>query len=133
MSLGDVTSREELLAESNSPEALAGQQLFRAVHDACDDAAPSEGLEVTTERFTSEPDGNSVNLQVIRPESDRPLPCVYYIHGGGMATMSCFDGMYRGLGEAHRRQRGDGGHGGFPELPGGLVGAGGRAVSGWPQ
>jgi len=26
------------------------------------------------------------------------LPCVYYIHGGGMATMSCFDGMYRSWG-----------------------------------
>jgi len=24
---------------------------------------------------------------------------VYYIHGGGMATMSCFDGMYRGWGK----------------------------------
>ena len=99
MTLGDVASREELIAESNSPAAVAGQQLFRAVHDACDDAAPSEGLDVTTEQFTSEPDGNSVKLQVIRPESDRPQPCVYYIHGGGMATMSCFDGMYRGWGK----------------------------------
>jgi acetyl esterase len=26
------------------------------------------------------------------------LPCVYYIHGGGMAMMSCFDGMYRAWG-----------------------------------
>ena len=34
MSLGDVTSREELLAESNSPAGSRGQQLFRAVHDA---------------------------------------------------------------------------------------------------
>jgi acetyl esterase/lipase len=99
MTLGDVTSREELLAESNSPAAVAGQELFRAVHDACDAAAPSEGLDVTTEQFTSQPDGNSVELQIIRPESDGPMPCVYYIHGGGMATMSCFDGMYRGWGK----------------------------------
>jgi acetyl esterase/lipase len=26
------------------------------------------------------------------------LPCVYYIHGGGMATMSAYDGMYRAWG-----------------------------------
>ena len=97
--LKDVGTREELLSESNSPEALAGQQAFRAVHDACDEAAPSAGLRVSSERFVSEPDGNSVNLQVIRPMSDEVLPCVYYIHGGGMATMSCFDGMYRGWGK----------------------------------
>ena len=40
-----------------------------------------------------------MKLQVIRPDSDEALPCVYYIHGGGMATMSCFDGMYRGWGK----------------------------------
>ena len=27
------------------------------------------------------------------------MPCVYYIHGGGMASLSCFDGMYRGWGK----------------------------------
>ena len=26
------------------------------------------------------------------------LPCVYYIHGGGMETMSCYDGNYRAWG-----------------------------------
>ena len=26
------------------------------------------------------------------------VPCVYYIHGGGMATMSCYDGNYRAWG-----------------------------------
>ena len=45
--------------------------------------------------FTSRPDDNTVKLQLIRPEGDQPLPCVYYIHGGGMQTMSCFNGMYR--------------------------------------
>ena len=28
---------------------------------------------------------------------DQP-PCVYYIHGGGMMSMSCFFGMYRAWG-----------------------------------
>ena len=27
------------------------------------------------------------------------MACVYYIHGGGMTNLSCFDGMYRGWGK----------------------------------
>jgi acetyl esterase/lipase len=27
------------------------------------------------------------------------LPCVYYIHGGGMAALSCYDGNYRAWGK----------------------------------
>jgi len=37
-------------------------------------------------RITSSPDGNSVNTQFIWPAGGRSLPCVYYIHGGGMAS-----------------------------------------------
>ncbi len=97
--LPDVESREQLLAESNSPEALALRETMRAFMDLCDEAAPSAGLEISTRQFRSEPDGNSINLQVIRPEIEGSLACVYYIHGGGMAAMSCFDGMYRGWGK----------------------------------
>jgi acetyl esterase len=99
--VGDVADREELLAEANSPEAVAGREAFRVIQDLCDteDAAPSAGLSVTTTQFTSEPDGNTIQLQVIRPDSEVALPGVYYIHGGGMASMSCFDGMYRGWGK----------------------------------
>jgi acetyl esterase len=99
--LGDVADREELLAEANTPEAIAGREAFRVMQDLCDteEAAPSAGLSVTTAQFTSDPDGNAVSLQVIRPETDVALPGVYYIHGGGMASMSCFDGMYRGWGK----------------------------------
>jgi acetyl esterase len=99
--LKDVANREQLLAEANTPEARESRETLRSVLDKCDteEAAPSTGLSVSTTRFVSEPDGNTVNLQVIRPESDVALPCVYYIHGGGMATMSCFDGMYRGWGK----------------------------------
>ncbi len=99
--LGDVADREELLAEANSPEAIEAREIFRAVQDMCDteEAAPSTGLSVTAAEFTSDPDGNTVKLQIIRPDSDEPLPGVYYIHGGGMAAMSCFDGMYRGWGK----------------------------------
>ena len=37
-------------------------------------------------------------MQFIRPETEGSLPCVTYIHGGGMQAMSCFDGMYRAWG-----------------------------------
>jgi acetyl esterase/lipase len=47
----------------------------------------------------SEPDGNKINIRFIRPDGDDPLPCVYYIHGGGMTVLSCYDGMYRGWGK----------------------------------
>jgi acetyl esterase/lipase len=99
--LKDVASREELLAEASTPEASAAREAFRAFQDACDTdgVAPQEGLSVTTRQLVSSPDGNSVNLQIIRPDTDEQLACVFYIHGGGMAAMSCFDGMYRGWGK----------------------------------
>ena len=97
---GDSTSREALLAEANSPEALAARQGTEAFMALCDNEtiAPSEGLDISTHEFTSSPDGNTIKVQLIKPESDRPLPCVYYIHGGGMQVMSCFDGMYKAWG-----------------------------------
>jgi acetyl esterase/lipase len=99
--LPDVANREELIAEANSPAAMEFRESFLAFQDLCDseEAAPSSGLTVRTEEFTSSPDGNTIKLQVIRPDTDEALACVYYIHGGGMATMSCFDGMYRGWGK----------------------------------
>jgi acetyl esterase/lipase len=96
----DVSSRAELLEQVNRPEALAGAAEAQALLDLMDDenVAPSAGLEISTVEFTSTPDGNTIKIQLIRPRSDVPLPCVYYIHGGGMQTMSCFDGMYRAWG-----------------------------------
>ncbi len=98
---GDVGSREEVLAEANSEEARREAEQFRAFTELCDteEAAPSAGLRVHSEKVVSQPDGNTINLQVIRRDSDETLPCVYYIHGGGMASMSCYDGMYRGWGK----------------------------------
>src|SRR5580700_7763544 len=97
----DVDSRETLLAEANSEAARQGAELFRGFMDMCDteQAAPSAGLRVHTEKVISQPDGNTINLQVIRPDNDETVACVYYIHGGGMAALSCYDGMYRGWGK----------------------------------
>jgi acetyl esterase len=97
----DVATRQQLLAEAATPEALAGAETFASFMDLCDseEAAPSVGLRIHTEQIVSSPDGNTINLQVIRPDGDQVLPCVYYIHGGGMTNLSCFDGMYRGWGK----------------------------------
>ena len=97
----DAATREELLAQENSPEALAQAANWKVMGDAIDNetVAPSAGLCVRTEQVISAPDGNMINIQFIRPDTDERLPCVYYIHGGGMAMGSCFDGMYRAWGK----------------------------------
>ncbi len=99
-SSGDAASREELLAEANTPEAVAARAALEGFMSMCDDEriAPSAGLDISVHEFVSSPDGNSIKIQLFRPESDGPLPCVYYIHGGGMQVMSCFDGMYKAWG-----------------------------------
>ena len=96
-----VESREQLLAEMNSEAAREAADLFNSFMDVCDteEFAPSAGLRVHTEKIESAPDGNTINLQIIRPDNDETVACVYYIHGGGMALMSCYDGMYRGWGK----------------------------------
>jgi acetyl esterase/lipase len=96
-----ATTREELIAEANTPEALQGAEDFRQLMAVCDteEAAPSEGLNVSMDSFEVSPDGHRINLQIIRPDGDEIVACVYYIHGGGMTNLSCFDGMYRGWGK----------------------------------
>jgi len=96
----DVESREALLEASNTPEAKAAEGMLKMFLDACDneDVAPSAGLEIQDFEFTSEPDQNTARIQFIRPQSSDPLPCVYYIHGGGMASLSCYYGNYKAWG-----------------------------------
>ncbi len=97
---GDAESREQLLAEASSEEAIAQRAMIATLLDAADneDVAPSKGLNVTEHSFVSQPDGNTINLRLIRPDGPALLPAVYYIHGGGMQTMSCYDGNYRAWG-----------------------------------
>ena len=98
--LPDVASRQQLLEEVSTPEAIAEADAVTALLDTVDDEtiAPSTGLDISTVEFCSEPDGNTIKVQLIRPASDEALPCVCYIHGGGMQDMSCFLGMYRSWG-----------------------------------
>jgi acetyl esterase len=98
---GNVSSREDLLKEENSEAGKARTAAIKAMFDSFDSevVAPSTGLRITTETFGSEPDGNTANIRIIRPDNDERLPCIYYIHGGGMMMGSCFDGNYRAWGK----------------------------------
>ena len=97
----DAASREQLVAAANTEEALAQAKSFEGVLDACNTEAiaPMAGLTSKTVEFTSEPDGNTIKVCMFVPESEGPHPCVYYIHGGGMQSMSCFLGNYQAWGK----------------------------------
>jgi len=59
-----------------------------------------EGLHIETLTFQSKPDNNTVKIMFTKPTrspyaTQTPYPCVYYIHGGGMAVGSGFDPTYK--------------------------------------
>jgi acetyl esterase/lipase len=93
----DVESREVMLAEVVTPQAIEAVAATVALTELCDneEVAPSKGLRFASQDVVSSPDGNTIKLQVVRPDNDDTVPCVYYIHGGGMATLSSFYGNYR--------------------------------------
>lgn len=97
---GDVADRDQLLAEASSEDAEARRAMLKAFMDMVDteEIASSSGLEVSEHHVTSQPDGNQINLRLIRPTHLERPACVYYIHGGGMAALSCYDGNYRAWG-----------------------------------
>ena len=66
--------------------------------------SPRDGVEVRSETIVSQPDGNSIKLQIITPAGRGPRPCVYYIHGGGMMALSCYDPNYAAWGRMIARQ-----------------------------
>ena len=88
--LPQVTDREGLLALAAATMAQLADapRPDPAPYEAF---APSAGLSIRTIAIPSQPDGNSINLQVIKPEGPGPFACVYYIHGGGMMMSSCYD------------------------------------------
>ena len=94
----DMASRDEVLAANQREKAIAARAVMAKFAERMDteEIAPSDGLTITTETFESSPDGNTIQVLFVRPDGagDRP-PCVAYLHGGGMASMSCFDGNYR--------------------------------------
>ncbi len=96
----DVADRETLLAEEATEQAQQAAQAQDAFFQMMDNEAiaPSVGLRIEVKTFVSQPDGNEIKINVIRPDTAETLPCVYYIHGGGMQAMSAFNGMYRAWG-----------------------------------
>jgi acetyl esterase/lipase len=99
--LADVPSRAALLEAANSEAGRMQQAVLKSFIDTLDSEsiAPSSGLDLRTESITSAPDGNQITLAIIRPHGSEALPCVVYFHGGAMAALSCFDGMYRAWGK----------------------------------
>ena len=97
----DVASREELLEAAGTAESIALVAAMKGFMEMCDTEAiaPSDGLTVSTREFSSDPDGNTVQIQLIQSEAATPRACVYYIHGGGMQALSCFNGNYRAFGK----------------------------------
>jgi acetyl esterase len=94
---GDVADREILVKEAHAPEAI---ELAKAARQASaildnEDVAPSTGLRITEHETTSSPDGNTIRLRSVRPDTDEVVACVYYVHGGGMASGSIDDPLYR--------------------------------------
>ena len=98
---GDATSWEQLVEEAGSEEAAAMRRRWDAFLERNDteEIAPSAGLAITTRKLASEPDGNMINIRLIRPAGAEAMPCVYYIHGGGMQSGSFLQGNYRAWGK----------------------------------
>ena len=101
-----ATTREEILAEQETEEAIQGKTVMEMINNSSHykEVVTDEGLVTYTKEFTSSPDGNNIKIQYIRPDTDEKLPCVYYIHGGGMMVSSCFDELYAAWGRCMARQ-----------------------------
>ena len=102
----NATTREEILAEQETEEAIQGKAVMEMINNSphYKEVVTDEGLVTSTKEFTSSPDGNNIKIQYIRPDTDEKLPCVYYIHGGGMMISSCFDELYAAWGRCMARQ-----------------------------
>ena len=102
----DVSSREELVKRMNRPEAIRAREAALAALNTpeLEQIAPSDGLDISSETITSQPDGNAIKILLIHPQSDAPLPAVYYIHGGGMQSGSCYDPRSSAWGRLIARQ-----------------------------
>jgi acetyl esterase len=95
--LSDVASREELLRLETTSDALLRHQSMTALLDSmdCEEVAPSKGLETHVISVISRPDGNEIRVRIVRPDDKQTRACVYYVHGGAMQILSCFNGNYR--------------------------------------
>ena len=72
MTQPDVASRDQAIAEANTPEAVSMREAMGPMLEMFDSelVAPSTGLTVTTHEITSAPDGNTIRVRLIRPDSE---------------------------------------------------------------
>jgi acetyl esterase len=96
----NVPDRETLLARANSEEAKATIAMIEGFLDQMggEAAGSSKGLTSRWESLVSAPDGNTIRIHLIRPDNSEIVPCVYYIHGGGMANLSAERAFYKAWG-----------------------------------
>ena len=90
-------SRDEMVAAAASESTRKATERTKAFleHMCGEDLVTSDGLVVSHHDLESAPDGNTINVIVTRPEGDAVVPAVVYLHGGGMASMSCHYANYR--------------------------------------
>jgi hypothetical protein len=130
LTLGDVDSREEILEEVSSEKAVAARKLiaeFGKMFDT-EDIAPSQRLTVTEHQVVSEPDGNRINIRLIRPDNYGVLPLrvLHPRRWDGVAVV--LPRKLPGVGQDHRGPGSSRGHGRLPQPRGGFVGARGGPV-----
>ncbi len=102
-----LTSRDQALEIAKSPAMIETFEKMRMALEFVDNEqiAPSAGLKVSMEEIASSPDGNMINLRIIRSDSDEILPCVYYIHGGGNGSMVLLVGSLSCMGQSNSSTR----------------------------
>ena len=80
--LPKVESREKWLASfGDTPGQIA--DLAPADPAPYEQLAPSTWLNIRRHATTSSPDGNTINVCIIRPRGTGALACLYYMHCGG--------------------------------------------------
>ncbi len=73
----------------------AFEEADAAMHHEMQAAMPPFPQVTQSTEVVSGIDGNRIELYIRRPtEQNSPLPCIFHIHGGGMAVMSAKDPAY---------------------------------------
>jgi acetyl esterase/lipase len=92
----DFADRETLLEVANSDKALEMSRHMAELERSMITPIlpPLDGLREWREDDVEVPSGQRLNFAVTRPDTTEVVPLVYYIHGGGMATLSTFGAQY---------------------------------------
>ena len=91
---------EEIYARANTPARQKQMQATFKMMEGLGDtnSVPVSTLDVQEGTFISNPDNNHVPFVFFRPKKYNQMdkvPCVYYLHGGGMSSLSVFYSFYQ--------------------------------------